>query len=265
MIEFFSYDFILRALCIGILCAISCGIVGSFLVAGRQSLMSDMLAHTSLAGVGLGIFFHISPSITALFTALISALLLFTLKKQKHLSHQALTVLLLTGGIAIAVLFSHIAKNTALSFESYLFGSILTVTPQELAIFSGITVAIIITFTLLWKRFLCLVFDDDFFKSRFAYKNTLELLFMFLVALLISASLKIIGGLLISALLIISTISAQNISTRFSTTVAWSIVLNIVGVFVGIVASFYFDIPASSAIVLSLIFFFCVSMFLRKS
>ena len=78
MFELFSYDFIIRAFLVGYACAITAAILGNFLVAGRQAVTSDMLAHTSLAGVGLGVLFHITPSITAALVAVLASLLLFS-------------------------------------------------------------------------------------------------------------------------------------------------------------------------------------------
>ena len=135
MLEIFSYDFILRAFLVGSVCAIVASVLGNFLVAGRQSVISDMLAHTSLAGVGVGVLFHIPINISSTFVTILSVIFLYFFSRQKKLPKEALSVLILSGGIAIALLCVHLAKNNPVSLDTYLFGSILTVTIKEVWFF----------------------------------------------------------------------------------------------------------------------------------
>ncbi len=256
MIEIFSYDFMLRAFLIGYACAIVAALLGNFLVASRQAVMSDMLAHTSLAGVGLGVLFHVSPPAVAIGTALIASLLLYFLSKQKSLPKEAVSVLILSGGIAIALVCIHLAKNNPVSLETYLFGSILTVTPNELFMFLIMSIVLISCLFIFYNRLLCLIFDKDFFRSKFSSQPFFEIFFMMMVGVFVAFSLKIIGGLLISSLLIIPVLTAQQAVGNFRSSLLWSSVFNIIGITIGIVISFYFDVPTSSAVVLSLIFLF---------
>lgn len=256
--EVFSYDFMLRAFAIGIISAILTSMLGNFLVASRQSMISDMLAHSSLAGVGMGIFFHFSPHVLATIVAVFASSFLFFFSREKKNPPEAISMMLLTGGVAIALLFSHMAKDNPVALETFLFGSILTTTPEELQIFSGIFCAGILFLLLFWKRLIGLCFDREFTKSQWKNSWLIEWGFFVFLSIVVAFSLKTIGALLIGALLVIPTLAAQTFAKNFRSSVFWSVFLNMFGVFTGIFISFYADIPTSSAIVLTLISVFIV-------
>jgi len=259
MLAILQFDFMIRALIVGVIAAITTAILGNFVVASRQSIMSDMIAHTSLAGVGLGIFFHLSPFLLAFAVSIVVSLFLWSMTRRKTHNSEAISILLLSGGLAIALLFSHLAKNNPVSFESYLFGSIITLTWQEVITFAFVSSALLITLFTFWNRFTAVIFDPDFARSRFKNSFIFEILFMLFIAVIVASSLKIIGGLLVGALLVIPVLSAQNTSSTFKISVLQSIFYSLLGVIAGVVISFYVDVPASSSIVLSLILLFSIS------
>lgn len=252
LLEVFQYDFMNRALLVGFFTAISTAILGNFIVASRQAVVSDMLAHTALVGVGLGIFWQVSPTYLALLTTLISSVLLWWLSRQPNQAPEALSMLMLTGGLAIALLLAHLNKANPISLDPYLFGSILTVTPTEVIIFIALNLLVIATLLIFWRPFLTHVFDRDFRHSS-RYQSVLEILFMLLIALIVGVGLKVIGGLLIGALLVIPVLIAQSFTHSFKHNVMISVLANLTAVCFGILSSFYLDIPVSSGIVLSLI------------
>lgn len=257
--NFLDYDFFVYALLAGLIASVLCAVIGNFIVAGRQSMLSDMLAHTALAGVGLGIFFHVSPSMTSIFVLIISSTLLWWLLEKRQFSQDSVSILLMTNGLAIALLFSHLAKNNPVSFESFLFGNILTVSPQEIWILLGVSIFVLGFLFLFWKQFLSVIFDYDFSKIRWKNSKFVELAFMICVAVTVGLSLKIIGGLLIGALLVIPVLIAKEWSTTFKQTVFVSVIASVFGVSIGIFISLFFDIPTSSSIVLTLTALFLAS------
>lgn len=260
LLEVFDYDFMIRALGVGFFMAISAGILGNFVVTARQAVVSDMLAHTALVGVGLGIFWQVSPSYLALVATIISAVLLWYLSRNKDQAPEAISILLLTGGLALALLLEHLNKNNPLSLESYLFGSILTITDQEFLVFIALNLLVIFVLLVFWNKFLTLVFDKDFLRTN-TWGIFYEILFMLLIALVVGIGLKVIGGLLIGALLVIPVLVVQRFVSSFWRSVVVSVFVNILAVFVGIFASFYLDIPASSGIVLSLVVVYFLANF----
>ena len=258
LLEIFQYDFMNRALIIGFFTAISTAILGNFVVTARQATISDMLAHTALVGVGLGVFWQVSPTYLALLTTIVSAILLWWLLRQKNQAPEAISMLLLTGGLATALWLTHLDKNNPVSLDTYLFGSILTVTESEMYTFMGLNLLIITLLIIFWRPFLTLVFNQDFLQTQ-QYKTFYEIFFMILIALVVGVGLKVIGGLLIGALLVIPALISQSFTHSFRQNVWCSILANILAVTIGIMSSFYLDIPASSGIVLSLILLYAMT------
>ncbi len=251
--DFFSYDFLLRALVVGIAVGITAGILGNFIVASRNAIVSDMLAHSALAGVGIGIFLNIAPALGGGIVTVIGALLLWQFRRNGKIPPEAASMLIMTGSLALAVLFSHLAKNNPISLETYLFGSILTVTQHEVFIAIGMNALILLALFGFWNRLRTSVIDPEFARSRLKDHVLLEAVFMVLIGMLVAVSLKIIGGLLIGALLVIPVLAAQAFSRSFLQSVGWSILINISGITIGLLLSFVYDVPSSSAIVLTLI------------
>ena len=266
LLEVFEYDFMNRALIVGFFTAICTAMLGNFVVTARQAVVSDMLAHTALVGVGLGVFWQVSPTYLALLTTVIAAIALWWLSRGRDQAPEAISMMLLTGGLATALLLTHLQKNNPISLETYLFGSILTITEYEMWSFILLSIAVTGVLLFCWRPFMTLVFDKEFFKTQ-PYAIFFEILFMILIALVVGIGLKVIGGLLIGALLVIPVLIAQIFGKSFRQNVLISIIVNMLAVTTGIFSSFYFDVPTSSGIVLSLISFYILSktLFYRKN
>lgn len=259
MTEIFQYDFMIRAFVIGGLSTILTSLLGNFLVASRQAMISDMLAHSSLAGVGMGIFFHISPHGMAMFISVVGSSLLFFLTRGRKYPPEAVSMMILTGGVALAIVFTHLAKDNPISLETFLFGSILTTTSEEIFLFSGIFVVGVLFILLFWKRLLGICFDTHFVQSQFKKSWIIEWFFFVLLGVVVAFSLKTIGALLVGALLVTPVLTAQLFSKSFLESVLWSMAINTFGVFIGIVLSFHFDVPTSGSVTLTLIaIFLCI-------
>jgi len=255
LLEVFQYDFMVRALAVGVFTAICTAMLGNFVVTARQAVVSDMLAHTALVGVGLGIFWQISPTYLALVTTLVMALLLWALSRGKNQAPEAVSMMLLTGGLAMALLLTHLNKESPIPLDSYLFGSILTITETEMWSFMALSLLIVAALLVFWQPLLTLVFDKDFLQTQ-PRALFYEILFMLLIALAVGIGLKVIGGLLIGALIVIPVLVAHAFGVSFRQNVIISVMVNLFAVVMGIFISFYADVPASSAIVLSLIGFY---------
>ena len=189
MIELLQHQFIIRSFIIGLVAAFSTALVGNFLVASKQSLISDMLAHTALAGVGIGVFLQINPVLVAIVASLISSLILWSFWYKKK-TPDAIAMLLLTGGLALAVFFTHLSPTSTISFETFLFGNILTINKNEMIFFLLLNLIIILLILFNWNRLLSTIFDRDFAKSRFKNIRLVELLLFCILGILVASSSK---------------------------------------------------------------------------
>ena len=251
MPEILQYSFMVRALIAGVLVAAVLPLMGSFLVARRYSLIADSLAHVSLAGVGAGLLFGLTPTITAIPLTAIGAILLEYLRQNRRISGETSLAILMSGGLAVAVVLTNLASGAQTDFESYLFGSITTTSSADLIVLACAVIAAFAILLVNFRGFLHIAFDED--SARIAgYKvNLLNYLLAVTTAIIVVLSLRIIGGLLISALLVLPIMTAAQFARSFTRTIWLGVIAAIIAVIAGLVIAFYTGIAAGGAIVLT--------------
>lgn len=263
MAEIFQYGFMVRALIAGLLVATALPVLGSFLVARRYSLIADSLAHVSLAGIGLGLLVGGSPVWWAVPVTVAGALLLEYLRQSRRLSGDTGLAVLMSGGLALAVVLANSARGAAVDFNSYLFGSIATTSQDDVWVLAG-TVGIILA-VIIWKYrvFLHMAFDEDSARIAGHPVSWLNYLLVTMTALMVVLAMRIVGGLLISALLVIPVITAAQFTRSFKLTMLMAVVVAILAVLGGLVAAFYAGVAAGGAIVLVALALFVLAVLLR--
>ena len=264
MLQYLEFEFIQFALIAGTITGIVCSYLGNFLVGQRQSLVPDMLSHTAIMGVALGLCLQVSPLWTAVIVCVLASVSLWFLSRGDRRPTEAISVLILTGSLALAFLLAHISVGQSINFESLLFGSILTITSSELLSLIAVQALVFLVLCKYYRVFQGIIFDLEYSKSQNRHTERFAFLFSIISALTIAVSIKVIGGLLITALLIIPVLAASNVSKSFFQNVIISGVFNVLAVWIGISSSYIFDIPSSSAIVLTLIMIFAISALFRR-
>lgn len=251
MLDIFNYDFMIRAFIAGILIALVIPVLGSFLVARRYSLIADSLAHVSLAGVGAGLLLGFAPVVIALPVTICGALFLEWLRQRKALSGEVGLAILMSGGLAIAVVLANMANGANVDFTSYLFGSITTTTAGDVALLALIAFSILAVITVAYRAFVYMAFDED--SARIAgHKTTLlNYLLVAMTAAMVVSGLRIVGGLLISALLVIPVVAASRVSSSFSRSILLAVIFALISVIGGLLLAFYAGVAAGGAIVLT--------------
>lgn len=264
MLDIFQYSFMVRALLAGVLVALILPVLGSFLVARRYALISDSLAHVSLAGVGAGLLFGFSPMYVAIPVTVCGALLLEWLRRSRRLSGEVSLSIVMSGGLALAVVFANLARGANANFTSYLFGSITTTTSEDI-ITLAVVGALVLLFVAMWYRpLLHIAFDEDGAAIAGYRVTLLNYLLVALTAATVVLSLRIVGGLLISAVLVIPVITASQFSKSFVGTIASAIPIALIAVIGGLMAAYYMGIAAGGAIVLTAIFLMVFAMIWRR-
>lgn len=262
--EIFTFTFVQYAFLAGTSTAILTGLLGPMVVSSRQSVASDMFAHIALAGVGLAAVFNFLPLSGAFLVLLVSAVLLWWVVTEEKYATDALSMVFLSGGLAVALALIHIARNQAISFDTYLFGSILTVTQTELWLMAILTIVALVALTVLWYPLLSVVQSPAHRVPYSRRPQYIQLLFFILLALTVLVGLKTVGGLLIGALLVIPTLIARHFVQSFKALTILSIVLGLIGMYAGLFIALFVDIPPSSAIILTLIAMFILSLPTKK-
>ncbi|HET8670129.1 MAG TPA: metal ABC transporter permease [Candidatus Saccharimonadales bacterium] len=253
MPELFQYDFMLRGLIAGLLIATTVPVLGNFLVARRYSLIADSLAHVSLAGVGAGLLLGFAPLVMAVPVTIAGGILLEWLRQRQGLSGEVSLAILMSGGLAVAVVLANLAKEGSVDFTSYLFGSITTTSKGDVLALGVATLAVLVIVALNYRAFLHISFDEDSARISGYRVTLLNYLLAAMTAALAVLSLRIVGGLLISALLVIPVIIASKFARGFLQNILLSICVAAIAVVVGLTVAFYAGIAAGGAIVLTAI------------
>lgn len=260
MFEILTYDFMIRAFIAGIIIAITAPVVGTFLVVRRFSLVADTLAHVSLVGVALGILFNVNPFLAAIFISLVAVVGIEKLRVTRRVFEESILALVLSGSLALAVVLLSLARGVNVNLVSYLFGSITTVSVEDITAIGLLGVVVIAVVTLLYKEFFLVSFDEDLAEAQGLPVARLNLILISLVALTVSLSLRVVGALLTGALMVIPVMTAMQWAKSFKQTVFLSVFFSLIAVIVGLFSSYYLDIASGGTIVLIALIFFLTSI-----
>lgn len=264
MPEIFQYSFMVRALLAGLLVAITVPVMGTFLVARRYALIADSLAHVSLAGVGAGLLLGTSPILVAVPVTMIGGLLIEYLRQDKKISGETSLAILMSSGLAIAIVLANLSHGVRADFTSYLFGSITTTSVNDVTMLGAAAAITLLIIAMNYRAFVHLVFDED--SARIAgYKvSLLNYLLAAMTAMIVVLSLRIVGGLLISALLVMPVVSASQFAKSFALTIVLAVIFAVIAVITGLTLAFYAGIAAGGAIVLAALAMLVLALLLKS-
>lgn len=264
MLEIFQYDFMVRAFEAGIAIGIIAPLIGMFLVVRRYSLMADTLAHVSFAGVAIGLLLQINPIISAIGLSVLASFGIESLHNRRRIFGESVLALFLSGSLAVAVVIISLAKGFNSNLFSYLFGSISTVSVTDLWVTLALAVAVFLAVVLLYKELFFASFDAELAEANGLPVKVLNLTIVMLAAVAVALSIRIVGVLLIGALMVIPVISAMQFGRGFRTTLLLSVAFSLVSVVAGLFASYYFNLASGGAIVLVALGFFLISLFFSQ-
>jgi zinc transport system permease protein len=248
--QIFQYQFITNSLIVGSMVAIVAPIIGTFLVVKRFSAFSDTIAHTSLVGIVVGLILKVNPILSAIITAIFTALSIETIRKNQKNFNDSILVLFMTGGLGLATILISLNKNSGININNYLFGSINTITYNDIWLTLGISIFVISLIVLNYKNLFQVAFDEEIALTNKIPVNNLNYLFIILAALVVSISIQTIGVLLISSLMIIPVLTSLKLRQGFLNTIILSSIFGVVSVWLGIIGSFYLNIATGGLIVM---------------
>ncbi|MDD5168082.1 MAG: metal ABC transporter permease [Syntrophales bacterium] len=258
--EFLQFGFIQRALIAGSFIAILCAILGVFLVLRRLSLIGDGLAHATFGSVALSLVLNMSPLILAVPVVMVCALGILRLTERVRLYGDAAIGIVSAAGIALGVLLASLAGGFNVDLFSYLFGSILSIGSAEVV--TSILLAFIVTLLIcfFYNEMLAITFDEGLAQASGINVRLINTVFVLLTAITVVLSMKVVGIMLISALLILPAVTALQIARSFRATMIVASVTSLFSVIFGIVFSFSWDLPTGAVIVMLNIIFFLMAL-----
>jgi len=264
MIEIFQYDFMINAFFAGMIIAVLASISGSFIVLRRYAMLTETLAHVALVGVAIGMVTGQNPIWVAVLVSVLSAWLIEYLRSYLGLYSDSILAIFLSGSLALAVVIVSVAGSFNASLFSYLFGSILSVTSEDLVvmlIFGSLAMAVLLG---LFKEFYFIAFDEEVAQVSGLKVKLLNFLLVTIVAVIIALSIRVVGTLLIGALMVIPTISALRYRLGFSKTILLSLLFSISAVLLGMTLSYNYSLPSGATIVLVILVIFIISILTNR-
>lgn len=266
---FLNFEFIRFSFLSGILAGLIAPLIGAFIVIRRLSLIADALSHVTLGGIAFGVYLSsvfattINPLLTGILFSVVGAIGIERLRKvYKHYQELAIPIIMSTG-IAIGIVFLSLADGFNQDLFQYLFGSISAVGRNDFILILGISILVIIFIAIFYKELFLVSFDEEYAEVM-NMPRWIQLLFIIVVALVISASMRIVGILLVSALMTLPVASAMRVTSSFKQLIIMSVIFGEIAVVSGLVLSFYLDISPGGTIVLVSIFILIMTIFVRR-
>jgi zinc transport system permease protein len=249
-LDFLQLAFMQRALVAAVLVGLAAPAVGTYLVQRRLALMGDGIGHVALTGVALGFLLGTAPVLTAVVTAAAGALAIELIRQRGRASGDVALALLFYGGIAGGVLLIGLdAQASNAQLLAYLFGSLTTVSGQDLVVISMLT-ALVLAVTLgLVRPLFAVCHDEEFARVAGLPVRALNILLAMTAAVTVTVAMRVVGLLLVSALMVVPVATAQQLSRSFRATMLFALVIGVVVSVSGVVFSYYVDVAPGAAIV----------------
>jgi zinc transport system permease protein len=252
MFDLLQYSFIQNALAAAILASIACGIIGVYVVVKKIVFISGGIAHASFGGIGLGYYLGINPMLGVLPFSLVSALIMGTVSKKSKIPEDSAIGILWSLGMALGVIFVYLTPGYAPDLMTYLFGNILTVPRFDLYLMLGVDIIIVGAVYLFYKEFLSLCFDEEFTTVQGFPTEKLYLFLLCIIALTIVVLIKVVGIILVIALLTIPATLSRRFTHNLKQMMLISIVFGTAISVAGIGLSYALDVPSGATIILVL-------------
>jgi zinc transport system permease protein len=260
----FQYEFMRNAMAAGVAAAFLCGIIGIYIILNKIVFISDGIAHAAFGGIGLGYFLGLDPLAFGMASAVATALGIGTVASRSKVSEDTAIGVFLATGMAIGIMLMSMSQGYGRDLFGYLFGNILAVTREDVAIICALTLLVLIIVIALYKEFLVLSFDPVYAESVGLPVRRLRLLLLCMVALSVVVLIKIVGIILLIALLTIpGAISRQHIK-GLPRIMAGAVLLGMVFVTIGLIVSYLMDVPSGATIILTAALVFFISTFISK-
>jgi zinc transport system permease protein len=264
-LEIFGFGFMQRALIAGIAISSVCSVIGLFLVLRRQSLFGDSLAHMAFGGIAIGLFTNTYPLWTAFVASILAALGITKLRHSTNIPADSAVAIMLSSGLALGILLLSLSGGFSVDLFGFLFGNILLVSFEDSLLILVMTSVVLTSVSILYKQFLYITFDEEQAKVSGIKVMRLNYLFIVLASLTVIASMRLVGILLISSLVVIPNITAMMLGRGFRKTALISVMLSVISVISGITLSYILNSAPSGTIVMISISIFLLTLIVKYS
>lgn len=259
MIELLQEPFVIRAVIAGVLLGFVASYFGAFVVQRRMSFLGDGLAHAAFGGVAIGLFLGTSPLAIAVPFTLLTALAITYMKEKTKLESDTSIGIFFAVSVAIGIVFITLNKKYSADAFSYLFGSIVAVSTEDIYLTAGLSALTAATLFGLWKRWAYATFDSELARADGLNVVRDDYILSLMIALTVVVAVKVVGIVLIASYLVIPAATARLLARRFFSMTLISVIIGVLSSLIGLVLSIEYDMPTGAMIILfqSVLFLAC--------
>jgi len=267
-----NYEFLQNAFISGLIIGVIAPLLGVFIVVRRMSLIADALSHVTLAGIAGSLYLSqsfsalvlLNPIYLGIVAAVSGSILIERLRRlYKHYEELAIPIIM-SAGIGLTAIFVSLASGFNTDLMSYLFGSVSAVSRQDLWVVVCIAIVVILFIFLFFKEMFVLAFDEEYASASGLPAKSIHFLFMLVVALVIAASMRIVGILLVSSLITLPVAASMRIAKGFKQTILYSILFGEAAVIIGLSTAYYLNLAPGGTIVVTSILILLIVILVKK-
>ncbi|MBC5638252.1 metal ABC transporter permease [Ornithinibacillus hominis] len=269
--DLMTYDFLRQTFLTGILIGIIAPLLGTFIVVRRLSLIADALSHVTLSGIAFSLFiekkfafYMLPPLYGGLLFSVLGSIFIEKLRSVYKAYQEIAIPIILSGGVGLSVIFIALADGFNTELMNYLFGSASAVSKSDFFTILIITVFVLFIITIFYKELFTLSFDEEHSKVSGIHSKQIHLLFIILTALVIAASIQIVGVLLVSALMTLPVAASMRIAKGFKQMMFLAIAFGELAVMIGLISGYYLNIPPGGTIVMVAIIILLLSIAYKR-
>ena len=251
IVEMFSYDFIIRALIVGVLVSLCSALLGVSLVLKRYSMIGDGLSHVGFSALAFAMVLNIAPLYVAIPVVVVAAFLLLRLSENGKIRGDAAIAMISSGALALGVFAISVTKGMNVDMSSYMFGSILAMDNGDVILSIGLSVMVLCLFAIFYNRIFAVTFDENFARATGINAEWYNALIAFLSAVTIVLGMRMMGALLISSLIVFPPLSSMQIFKTFRGVVLSSALLSVTCFLIGLCVSYLWATPTGASVVMA--------------
>lgn len=258
-LEMWQYQFMVKALVVGVVLAVTAGLIGVSLVLRRKAMIGDGLSHVGFGAFAIATVIGVMPLQMALPIVILAAILILQVNQKSKVDADALIAMLSAGALAVGTLVISVVKGVNTDINNYLFGSILALDDFDVVAGVIFSLVVILFFIVKYHEIFAMTFDENFAKSIGLKTERLNTIFAILCAVVVVLGMRLVGALLISSLIIFPTVTAMQIVKSFKAVVFSSVVVSVFCMVMGIIFSYFVATPTGATIVIFNVMAFLVA------
>jgi len=247
--EMLSYTFLVRAVIVGLLVSLCASLLGVSLVLKRYSMIGDGLSHVGFGALAIATAMNLAPLTVSIPIVVLAAFLLLRISENSKIKGDAAIALISTSALAIGVIVISVTTGMNTDVCNYLFGSILAMSHADVQLSVILSAVVLILFILFYSKIFAVTFDETFSRAVGTKAGIYNMLLAILTAITIVLGMRMMGAMLISALIIFPALTSMRICKRFKTVILCSAVVSVVCFFIGVVLSYWYSLPTGASVV----------------